>query len=60
MIVTKTHEEILGQFVQDVQDLLNSIEKKHEYLKEVKDDSERTKAHWTQKLIKEWFFRHGY
>lgn len=56
--VNITSGEVMGEFCDDVSELLDIWHKKMEELKRAKED-ERTKAHNTIKLIERFYFLHG-
>jgi len=53
-----TSGDVMGEFVDDVSELLDIWHKKMEELKAVNED-ERTKTHHTIKLIERFYFVHG-
>lgn len=53
-----TSGEVMGEFVESVSEILDIWYKKMEELKRLKE-TERTKAHWTIKIIQEYFNKRG-
>ena len=53
-----TSEAVMGEFTDSVSEIINIWEHKMEELKHLKE-TERTKAHWTIKIIQEYFNKRG-
>ena len=53
-----TSEEVMGEFTDSVSEVLDIWHKKMEELKRLKE-TERTKAHWTIKILQEYFNKRG-
>jgi len=56
--VNITSGEVMGEFLDNVLEVVHAQEKKMKYLDGVGED-ERTKAHHTIKLIERFYFIHG-
>ena len=51
-------KELLDSFSKSVQKLLDDLDARYDGLKK-NNESERTADHWTQKMMAEWFNKHG-
>ena len=60
MIVRKTHEQLVSEFIDHVQEVMDQIKEQYDYQKKVKDDAPETLAHHTDKILKKWWMKYGY
>jgi len=53
-----TSNEVMTRFADSVLLILNQLKEKDEELRKI-NETERTKIHYTQKMIKDWFYKNG-